>query len=60
MALVAGVVFSVIAVAGLADVRLALDLLAGGVLRALVLMGEGTALLVSELRRARRRGERTG
>ena len=60
VALVAGVVFTVIAVAGLADVRLELDVLAGGVLLALVLIGAGAALLVSELRRARRRGERTG
>ena len=60
VALVAGVVFTVIAVAGLTDVVVDLDFLAGGVLLALVLVGAGVALLVSELRRARRTGSPTG
>ena len=55
VALVAGVVFAVIALAGLTDITFGLDALAGGVLIALVLIGAGIALLVSELRRARRR-----
>jgi hypothetical protein len=54
VALVAGVVFTVIALAGLTDITFGLDVLAGGVLLALVLIGAGIALLVSELRRARR------
>jgi hypothetical protein len=60
VALVAGVVFAVIAVAGLTDITFGLDVLAGGVLLALVLIGAGVALLVSELRRARQRGTSTG
>lgn len=56
VALVAGVVFVVIALAGLTDSAFGLDLPAGGVLLALVLIGAGIALLVAELRRARRRG----
>jgi hypothetical protein len=55
VALVAGVAFTVIALAGLTDITFGLDALAGGVLIALVLIGAGIALLVSELRRARRR-----
>jgi hypothetical protein len=55
VALVAGVAFAVIALAGLTDITFGLDALAGGVLIALVLIGAGIALLVSELRRARRR-----
>jgi hypothetical protein len=54
VALVAGVAFAVIALAGLTDITFGLDALAGGVLIALVLIGAGIALLVSELRRARR------
>lgn len=56
VALVAGVVFVVIAVAGMTDITFGLDVLAGGVLLAVVLIGAGIALLVSELRRARRAG----
>lgn len=56
LALVAGVVFVVIAVAGMTDITFGLDVLAGGVLLAVVLIGAGIALLVSELRRARRAG----
>ena len=56
VALIAGSAFTVIALAGLTGVTAALDLLAGGVLVWLVLIGAGVALLVSELRRARRRG----
>ena len=60
VALVAGVAFAVIALAGLTDITFGLDALAGGVLIALVLIGAGIALLVSELRRARRRGGSPG
>ena len=60
VALVAGVVFVVIAVAGLTDITVGLDALAGGVLLAIVLIGAGVALLVSELRRARHPGGPTG
>ena len=56
VALVAGVVFVVIAGAGMTDITFGLDVLAGGVLLAVVLIGAGIALLVSELRRARRAG----
>ena len=59
-ALVAGIAFVVIAVAGLTDLTVEWDFLSGGVLLAVVLIGAGTALLVSELRRARRRGGPTG
>lgn len=59
-ALIAGIAVTVIAVAGLTDVTVELDFLSGGVLLALVLIGAGAALLVSELRRARRRGGRAG
>ena len=60
VALIPGVVFTVIAVAGLTDITVDLDFLAGGVLLALVLIGAGVALLVSELRRARRHGSPPG
>ncbi len=60
VALVAGVAFVVIAVAGMTDITFGLDVLAGGVLLALVLVGAGVALLVSELRRARHPGGPTG
>jgi hypothetical protein len=60
VALVAGVVFVVIALGGLTDLTIGLDFLAGGVLLALVLIGAGIALLVSELRRARRHGGPAG
>ena len=60
VALVAGVVFVVIAVAGMTDITFGLDVLAGGVLLAVVLIGAGIALLVSELRRARSRAGSTG
>ncbi len=60
VALVAGVTFVVIAVAGMTDITFGLDVLAGGVLLALVLVGAGVALLVSELRRARHPGGPTG
>ncbi len=60
VALVAGVAFVVIAVAGMTDITFGLDVLAGGVLLALVLVGAGIALLVSELRRARHPGGPTG
>lgn len=60
VALVAGVVFVVIAVAGLTDITAGLDVLAGGVLLAVVLIGAGIALLVSELRRARSRAGSPG
>ena len=59
-ALVAGIVFVVIAVAGLTDLTVEWEFLSGGVLLALVLIGAGTALLVTELRRASRRGGPTG
>lgn len=55
VALVAGIVFTVAALAGLADIAIDLDLLPGGVLLAVLLVGAGVALLASELRRARRR-----
>ena len=54
VALVAGIVFSVIAVLGLVDLDLDLGVLEGGLIW-VVLIGAGVALLVNELRRARRR-----
>ena len=60
VALIAGIAFVVVALAGLTDVTVELDVLSGGIVLALVLIGAGTALLVSELRRARRRGQQTG
>ncbi len=54
VALVAGIVFSVIAVLGLADVSLDLGAFDGGLIW-VVVVGAGVALLVNELRRARRR-----
>ena len=55
VALIAGIAFTVLAVGGLLGVTAPLDLLAGGGLVWVVLVGAGVALLVSELRRARRR-----
>ena len=52
VALVAGIVFSIIAVLGLVD--LDLSFLDGGLIW-VVLIGAGVTLLVNELRRARRR-----
>lgn len=56
VALVAGIAFSVLAVGGLVGITTPVDLLAGGGLLWGVLVGAGVALLVSELRRARRGG----
>lgn len=60
VALVAGIAFTVIALAGLIGVQAPLDLLAGGGLLWVVLIGAGVALLVGELRRTRRRGSPPG
>ena len=59
VALVAGIVFTVLAVLGLTGLALDLGALDGGLVW-LVLVGAGVALLVNELRRARRRGGPTG
>jgi len=56
VALVAGVVFVLVAVLGLSGVSLDGALFADGGVLWLVLIVGGAALLVSELRRARRRG----
>ena len=56
VALVAGVVFGVVAVLGLSGVDLDAGIFADGGVLWLVLIGAGVALLVNELRRARRRG----
>jgi hypothetical protein len=53
--LVPGVVYVVLALVVLAGVALPLDLLADGGLLWLLLVGAGVALLVTELRRTRRR-----
>ncbi|SDC08843.1 hypothetical protein SAMN05660690_0490 [Geodermatophilus telluris] len=53
--LVPGVVFVVLALVVLAGVALPLDLVADGGLLWLLLVGAGVALLVTELRRTRRR-----
>lgn len=57
VALVAGIVFVVFAVLGLTDLTLNVGFLADGGIMWLVLVGAGVALLVNELRRARRRGQ---
>jgi hypothetical protein len=54
VALVAGAVFVLIAVLGLTGVDLRSDFLVDGGLLWVLLIGVGTALLVKELRRARR------
>ncbi len=56
VALVAGAVFTLFAVLGLSGLDLGAGLFADGGLLWLVLIGAGVALLVTELRRARRRG----
>ncbi len=56
VALVAGSVFILFAVLGLSGLDLDAGILADGGLLWLVLIGSGVALLVTELRRARRRG----
>jgi hypothetical protein len=56
VALVAGAVFIVVAVLGLSGLDLAFGFFAHGGILWLVLVGAGMALLVRELRRARRRG----
>jgi hypothetical protein len=56
VALVAGVVFVLFAVVGLSGLSLADGFLGDGGILWLVLVGGGVALLVNELRRARRRG----
>ena len=55
VALVPGVVFVVLALTFLAGVTLPLEFLADGGLLWLLLVGAGVLLLVSELRKARRR-----
>jgi hypothetical protein len=55
VALTAGVVFVVFAVLGLSGLSLTEGFLADGGVLWLVLIGAGVALLVNELRRARRR-----
>ena len=55
-ALVAGSVFVLFAVLGLSGLDLDAGFLANGGVLWLVLIGAGVALLVTELRRARRRG----
>jgi hypothetical protein len=57
VALVAGIVFVLFAVLGLTDLTLDVGFLADGGIMWLVLVGAGVALLVNELRRARRRGQ---
>ena len=56
VALVAGVVFVLFAVLGMSGLSVDGGFLADGGVVWLVLIGAGVALLVSELRRARRRG----
>jgi hypothetical protein len=56
VALIAGSVFVLFAVLGLSGLDLTAGFLADGGILWLVLVGAGVALLVSELRRARRRG----
>jgi hypothetical protein len=56
VALIAGAVFVLFAVLGLSGLSLDAGLLADGGVLWLVLIGAGVALLVKELRRARRRG----
>jgi hypothetical protein len=56
VALVAGAVFTLFAILGLSGVDLDAGIFADGGVLWLVLIGAGVALLVSELRRARRRG----
>jgi hypothetical protein len=56
VALVAGAVFVLFAVLGLTGLPLHAGFLADGGIVWLVLVGAGVALLVNELRRARRRG----
>jgi hypothetical protein len=56
VALVAGAVFTLFAVLGLSGVDLDAGIFADGGVLWLVLIGAGVALLVRELRRARRRG----
>jgi hypothetical protein len=55
VALVAGAVFVLFAVLGLTGLSLDIGFLADGGIMWLVLIGAGVALLVNELRRARRR-----
>jgi hypothetical protein len=55
VALVAGAVFVLFAVLGLTGLSLDIGFLADGGVMWLVLIGAGVALLVNELRRARRR-----
>ncbi len=55
VALVAGIVFVVLAVAGMTGLDLDPGILDDGGLVWLLLVGAGVALLVNELRRARRR-----
>ena len=55
VALVAGAVFVLFAVLGLTGLSLDIGFLADGGILWLVLIGAGVALLVNELRRARRR-----
>lgn len=55
VALVAGVVFSLLAVVLMIGLDVPVGLFAGGGILWLVLVGAGVALLVSELRRAGRR-----
>ena len=56
VALVAGVVFGLFAILGLSGEDLDAGIFADGGVLWLVLIGAGVALLVNELRRARRRG----
>ena len=56
VALVAGVVFTLFALIGLSGVSLDSRFFTDGGVLWVVLIGAGVALLVSELRRARRRG----
>jgi hypothetical protein len=60
VALVAGIVFCVLAVLGLTGLDLDAGILADGGLLWLLLVGAGVVLLVNELRRARRRSSGTG
>jgi hypothetical protein len=57
VALVAGAAFVLFAVLGLTDLTFDVGFLADGGVVWLVLVGAGVALLVNELRRARRRGQ---
>ena len=58
VALVSGVVFSLLAVLLMTGVDVPLGLFADGGLLWIVLIGAGVALLVSELRKAARRSDR--